>query len=197
MKPPETKAPEASSTEAKQTEPKAEPKKEEKAPAGAPETYELKAPEGFEFDAKALEEVTPILKELNIPQEGAQRLADFFAKQNKDAAEAPVKFYNDMRAEWRKEIDANPKFKDQAAVKATIGRALDQLNNPELVTKYKEAMDFTGAGDNPAFVEVWYEMAKMLTEGTHVAGKGPAPSGQTNPSAAPKSLASAMFPHLK
>lgn len=183
----------ASSTEPK----KDEGKKEEPAKSGVPEKYEFKPPEGFEVDAKAIEEITPILKDAGISQETAQKLFDFYAKQSQSAAQAPIDFFQQMRKDWRAEIAADPVLKNEQEVKQTIGRALDGLNNPELVGKFKEAMDFTGAGDNPAFVRAFYDLAKQVTEGQHVTGKGPSPHGQKSPGQGAPTIAKAMFPNLK
>ena len=46
------------------------------APKGAPETYEFKDPEGSSFDAKVIEEFASVAKELDMPQDAAQKIID-------------------------------------------------------------------------------------------------------------------------
>ena len=167
---------------------------------GAPEAYaEFKAPEGFEIDKEAIAAALPIFKELNITQEGAQKLVDFYAAQSKDAAEAPYKQWETLRNEWRDTVIKDPALGDgkgglKPEVNAVIGRAIDALD-PAVAKGFREALVLTGAGDNPAFVKAFYNLATMLGEGTLVRGGGPSPAGQTSPNA-PRSAAAAMYPNL-
>ena len=51
------------------------------APAGAPETYtEFNLPEGFELKGEILEETTALFKGLNLSQENAQKLVDYYTE---------------------------------------------------------------------------------------------------------------------
>lgn len=165
------------------------------APAGAPEKYEpFKAPEGFVITPEATEQLNGIFKEAGVSQASAQKLIDYIAPQLMEATEAPFKAYQEMREGWQKETmdQFGSKLPE---VKTTVSRALDSLNNPKLVTAFKEAMDMTGAGDNPAFINVIHELAKKVSEGTHVRGAGPSKFGQAATSR-PASAAAAVYPHL-
>lgn len=168
----------------------------DKAPAGAPETYaDFKAPEGFELDAEALKEATPLFKELNLPQDQAQKLIDFYAKTSREAAEAPMKLWQDTQKAWVDEVKADPEIGGKLdAVRTTVSKAIDSLG-PELATMFRQAMDMTGAGNNPAFVKAFYKFASQLTEGGSVRGNGPATTGQGN-QGRPPSAASALYPNL-
>jgi hypothetical protein len=57
-------------------------------------------------------------------------------------------------------------------------------------------MDITGAGNNPAFIRAFFKLAQQVTEGRHVAGRGPSTAGQSNPSAAPRTAGEALYPNL-
>lgn len=183
-----------------EAKPEADAKPEVKA---APETYEaFKAPEGYEYDAKALEEVTPIFKEARLSQESAQKLMDLYAAKSleaiKDAAEAGQKAYDEMQKSWR---DATIADKDIGGklpqVKVDIDRALNTLNDKPLVDEFKKAMDLTGAGNHPAFVKAFHKLAQAVIEGTHVAGAGPSKFGQTANGLDTKLTgARAMYPNL-
>src|SRR5882762_10933205 len=51
----------------------------EKPPAGAPEKYEdFKLPDGYKMDETASKEVTAMFKELNLSQDQAQKLVDYY-----------------------------------------------------------------------------------------------------------------------
>ena len=161
---------------------------------GAPEAYELKAPEGFELDKNTLEKATPLFKELNLSSEQAQKLVDFYAVQQKEISEAPLKAWQDTQKAWQDQVKAEygNKFPQ---VRADIGRALNALGLPaEQMSAFRQAMDLTGAGNNPAFVKVFAAMSKYVTEGTPVKGGSPAPVKA--PGAAPLSAAKAVYPNL-
>lgn len=172
---------------------------EAKPPAGAPEKYaDFKVPEGVKLDPAALAEAAPIFKELGLTQEGAQRLVDLQAKYAATAAEAATKSYWDMRADWQKQAKALPEIGTEIGagkkVNVTIAKAIDSLGDPSLAKEFKAAMDLTGAGDNPAFIRVFYHMARQLTEGAAVRGNGPVPV--TAPGAGRKSAAQEIYPTL-
>jgi hypothetical protein len=56
-------------------------------------------------------------------------------------------------------------------------------------------MDYTGAGNNPAFIRAFFKLAERLVEGSHVTGKGPVQVRQDGTSGRP-SAAAAMYPNL-
>jgi hypothetical protein len=167
------------------------------AAAGAPEKYaDFKVAEGFVLDPKVAEEVSGIFKGMNLSQENAQKLVDFYSAKTQEAQEAPFKAFADMTKAWKDEVaktygkDIEPGGKHSVSV----ARLLSQLGPTE--AGFREAMDNTGAGSHPAFVAAFIKLAEMLGEGTHVPGNQPSPLGQTNGEKAPPSLAQAMYPHL-
>lgn len=176
--------------------------KEETKPA-APEAYaDFKAPEGHTLDKATIDKATPIFKELGLSQDAAQKLVDLYAAQQIEAAKAPGATYEALRTDWRSKVNADPEIKAYAtegktgldAIKVDIGRALGTLD-PTLATEFKAAMDLTGAGDHPAFVKAFWKLSQGITEGKHVAGRGPSPQGQRDPSKAEKpTAAQAMYP---
>lgn len=168
-------------------------------PHGAPEAYaDFTAPEGVELDKETVGEAQTLFKELDLSQPAAQKLVDFFNAKIAKVAEAPFEAYRTMRKEWQDSVKADSeigggKF-DQ--VKATIGRTLDSVfqGDPAGRQAFREAMDLTGAGDNPAFVRAFYRLAQKAGEGTSVRGGGPAPTGQSDGTR--RTGASAMYPNL-
>ena len=159
-------------------------------PAGAPEKYsDFKLPDGFELQTETMTEATGVFKELGLTQVQAQKLVDFYGKTALASAEAPIKHWQDTQKAWRDEIKADPEIGGKLGdVKATIGKAYALLGDAKLVQSFRDAMDLTGAGNNPAFVKTMFKLASMLTEGGHVAGSTPKPK--------PGSAAEAMYPNL-
>lgn len=167
-----------------------------KPPAGAPEAYsDFSAPEGYEIDTSLLEEAKPLFKELGLPQAGAQRLLDLYAKASLASAEANTKLVRDQNEAWVNEVKSDPEIGGKLdLVRQTVSKALDGLE-PKLATEFRQAMDYMGAGNNPAFVKVLYHFAKQLTEGGFVKAGGPSAHGQGN-EGRPPSAAKALFPNL-
>lgn len=107
----------------------------------------------------------------------------------------------DMRADWRQQIERDPQLGGKLEqVKTTIGRMKDALvgplNSPERKA-FDDAMNLTGAGDHPAIVRAWYKAAEAFSEGQHVTGGSPSIHGQSAPGAAVQpTAAQAMYPNL-
>lgn len=164
---------------------------------GAPEKYEsFKAPDGYEFTNESLEGANTLFKELNLSQAGAQRLVDFHAAELKAALEAPQKLWEKTRAEWIEQVKSDPDIGGKLdQVKATVAQAIDGLGDSKLAAEFRQAMDYTGAGNNPAFIRAFYKLAQKVTEGRVVTGGGP--TEVKAPNAPPRTAAHALYPNLK
>lgn len=164
---------------------------------GSPEKYgEFAAPEGYEFRAETMDGAKTLFKELNLSQAGAQRLVEFHAAELKAAMEAPAKQWEETRAQWLEQVKSDPEIGGKLdQVKTTVARAIDGLGDPKLASEFRQAMDFTGAGNNPAFIRAFYKLAQKLTEGTSVPGGGP--SEVRAPGQPPRTAAQALYPYLK
>lgn len=190
-------------TEPAKTEPAKteETKTETKAPKGAPEKYEdYRVPEGYEIAGELKTEIDGLFKGMGLSQENAQKLVDFYVTQTKDAFQAPFDAYKEMTDGWRKDAMDHPDLKGKLGpgqeVNVRIGKFLSGLPDQQLAADFRALMDLTGAGNHPAFIRVIDYAARMLGEGTHVAGNGPAPGGQSAPGSRPPSAAQAIFPNL-
>lgn len=196
--PPTETKPEPSALNAKSEEPKAEDKP--KAPEGAPEKYEFVAPEGYELDKKLTDEAAKVFKELNIPQAAAQRLVDFYSKNAIDSSQAALQSFKDMRAGWVSEAkklpEIGPELGQGGKVVTAVGRMLDQIGDAKLANDFRQAMDLTGAGDHPAFIQVMYRLAQKLGEGSPITGRGPSPHGQVAPGQQRRTAAQEIYPNL-
>lgn len=170
-----------------------------KPPEGAPEAYaDFKAPDGYEIDKAAMAKALPIFKELNLSQDGAQKLVDFYSAVSKEAAEAPLNLYANMQKDWRDEASTRfgKAIEPGGAIVTEFATAIDGLLSPSLAKNFRAALDFTGVGNHPDFIEGFRVFAKALQPGTHVSGKAPSPGGQTAPGAQPKTAAQRLYPHL-
>ena len=176
-----------------------------KAPAtGVPETYTFKAPDNYTLDPTAYEAAIPVFKELGLTNDQAQKLIDIQVAREIALAKAPDKAVTDMRTDWQTKVKADPDMTKATsggktgidAVLLDIARAKNALP-ADLRAEFSEAMNITGAGDHPAVVKALWKLSQFVTEGSHVAGKGPSAEGQVKPGTSAKpDVASSMYPNL-
>lgn len=175
--------------------------------AGPPEKYgDWKVPDGYEMDPEVTKEAEPLFRELGLSQEAAQKLVDLYAKHSIKSLEEHNSRANtwwaERQQEWRDSLKRDPEigklagqngnFGPDSKIVQTVNAALNDLQNPKLVSDFKEAMDLTGAGNNPAFVKVLYALASKVTEGTSYASGGNPVNASRRPTAA-----GAMYPNLR
>ena len=174
--------------------PETPPAKTPEAPA-VPEKYDFKAPEGQTLDPAVIEKATPIFKELGLSNDAAQKLVDFYNAQAREGKQ----MVDSMRTEWKAEVAKLPELVTNPRAVEDLGRAKAVIfeNDPKGLAAFNEAMDLTGAGDNPAIVRGWLRAAARLVEGGHVSGRTPSPEGQTPPDkAVVPTAAQALYPNL-
>lgn len=175
---------------------KTPPKGEEKSAEGAPEKYaDFTLPEGYEFDADSLKAAQGLFKELNLTQAQSQKLIDMYAKHGIESTEAPYKLWADTQTEWVDKIQSD--FGSKAETMRTeINKGIDAAFPPKLASAFREALDFTGAGSNPAMFEAFHTLFKPFLEGTPVDPGRPSAEGQRKPTDTRPTAAEAIYPHL-
>lgn len=134
-------------------------------PAGAPEKYEFKAPEGREFDAKVLEQFSEVAKELNLSEADAQKVIDkiapaLAAKQTEVLEAARVQWETDAKGD--KEFGGDKLTENLAVAK----KALDKFGTPEL----RELLNTSGLGNHPEIIRAFYRAGKAISEDKFVGG---------------------------
>jgi len=172
---------------------------EESAPQGAPEKYEdFAVPEGFALDKDAATEFGALAKKGDLSQAYAQDLVNFYVKMQRQMNNAPAEFYEHKQNEWKAEINSDPEIGGSKwnGTKASIGRLFDSLGDAKLTDGFREAMDYTGAGNHPAVVKFLARVAQRLTEGGPVRGSGPSSEGMRPPGVGAPSAAQAIYPNL-
>jgi hypothetical protein len=153
----------------------------------------LTLPEGFE-KTEHFEKFSTIAKELGIPHAKAQDLIGLHAEVTKAAQEKLYADWHEQQGKWQKDVQADPEIGGQHldTVKQTVSKLLD---NPELSDpKFREALIFTGAGNNPAVIRTLFRWAKALSEGGSVAGGIPARRADGSTDTTRPSIADAMYP---
>ena len=138
---------------------------EVKAPEGAPEKYELKAPEGEEFDSAFLKTYEETARELNLTNEAAQKMID---KLSPVLQQQTVERIEAIRSEWAEASKSDKEFggaklNENLAVAKT---ALDKFGTPEL----KQLINDSGIGNHPELIRFFYRAGKAITPDDFVCG---------------------------
>lgn len=168
------------------------------APAKTPEPEASVVPEKYDFkdaDPEVIAKATPIFKELGLTQDAAQKLVDFYNAQ----ANEGKKLVDTMRADWRAQTETLPEIVTNPRAVEDLGRAKAVVfeNDPKGLAAFNEAMNLTGAGDNPDIVRGFLRFASRIVEGGHVSGRGPSAEGQSAPGKANvPTAAQSMYPNL-
>lgn len=144
---------------------------QEKKPEGAPESYEFKAPEGVTIDNTVIGAFSEVAKELNLPQDQAQKVLDKMAPV---IAARQAEQFQAARTEWAEAAKTDKEFGGDKLAEnlGTAKKALDALATPELRTLLEES----GLGNHPEVIRVFYRAGKAISEDRFVAGQ----AGKTN-----------------
>lgn len=155
--------------------PAAEPAPEPEAPVYG----EFKLPDGASVDGEQLEQATALFKEAGLPHEQAQKFIDLALSREQAAATRGVQAFVDLQTKWVSEIKADPEIGGTRfeASMASAGRAIDRLGVPGL----KEALNLTGAGNNPAIVKAFVRLGQMVSEDRFMPGRNAAPAASRSP----------------
>ena len=148
-------------------------------PEGAPEKYEFKAPEGAAaFDDSVLEQFSEVARELNLPQEAAQKVLDKMGPAIQARQAETIQAARNMWAESAKSDKefGGEKLNENLAV---AKKALDQFGSPEL----RALLNESGLGNHPEMIRVLYRAGKAISEDRFVgSGRGgkESPRGQSD-----------------
>src|SRR5262249_4660726 len=143
-------------------------------------TYsDFKLPEGATVDGEQLEAATTLFADSGLSQEQAQKFIDLAVSREKVQAEAGLRAFVDLQNKWVSEIKADPDIGGGrlGATIASATRAIDRLAIPGL----REALDLTGAGNNPAIVKAFARIGQMIAEDRFRPGNGAPPVAPRSP----------------
>ncbi len=155
---------------------------EDKKNEGSPEAYEdFKVPEGMEASKELVDEFKPILKELNLSQDKAQALIDFYTAKVLPGMQAKgLEVWNNELAQRQQAIEKDPEIGGEKlkATGETVNRVANTFLKPEETT---ELMEYSKRfGDCPAFVKLLTRVgAAMKDDGVIMAGAGGESSTKT------------------
>ena len=137
----------------------------------APEKYDFTLPEGFTADEEALAEVTPLLRELNVPMDKAQALLDLHSKEQQRIEDAKRAAQAEVIRGWGEELKKDPEIGGARLSEnlSYANRLLKAHGTPELNRLLVE----TGMDRQPDMVRFLVKAGKALSEDRFVGnGKG-------------------------
>lgn len=160
----------------------------------APEVFaldKLTLPEGFELAEEVGTSLADIINDPKLaPQERAQKLVELHASsleaQVKATQEANVNVWKEMNDKWRAETLALPEF--AANPDAAIGSVKQALLAAGAKPELFQALDLTGAGNNPHILQMLYKLTRPFVEGGVV--------GASSKKVTPASRAAVMYPTM-
>ena len=169
---------------------------DEKPAAGAPEKYEFTAPEGTELDQALLGKFEPLFRDLNLPQEGAQKLLDAYAKEVMPTIQqAQAEAHGRMIEEWGAAVKADPEMggKNYEATVKNALKVMERYGDPELKQLMgiasKDNPTGLGIGNHPALVRAFAKIGAAMGEDT--------PPPATQPGQGASDITKRMFPDFK
>lgn len=150
-----------------QVEPGQKPESDQgtKAADAAPEKYEFSPPEGFEFDNVVIDEFSTVAKELNLPQDAAQKILD---KMTPVMQARQAEHLQAARAEWAESAKADKEFGGEKLAEnlGVARKALDAFTTPEL----RNLLEESGLGNHPEVIRMFYRAGKAISEDRFVGG---------------------------
>jgi hypothetical protein len=128
-------------------------------------------PEGVELNSEKLGEFSKIASEAGVSQEVAQKFVDLYTSELKQQSEAPYRAWTDLQNQWQAEVRNDPVIgganldKNLAATKAGLNALLGEDSKA-----FYEALNITGAGNNPAIIRGLFKAAQSHAPATPVNG---------------------------
>lgn len=164
---------EATATEAEAPAEGDETKEKDTAADGAPEAYaDFVVPEGVALDTDTVGEFSTLAKDLNLPQEQAQKVVDIGVQMAQRWAEQSQAELTELQAGWRRDTEADPEIGGDALPQnlAVAKKALDAFASPA----FRAELEATKLGDHPEFIRMCVKFGKAMSEDTLVTPSGTA-----------------------
>jgi hypothetical protein len=151
---------------------------QETAPAEAPPAVawtDFTLPDGMKLDDSSMNAFKEVLGGELPPQERGQRLIDMHLKEiqrhGESMSQHQVKVWNDTQNQWKDAVKSDPELggnQFQTTIKTCISAVNRFGGNEQQRAELIQALDFTGAGNNPAIIRLIANMASRLSEGNPV-----------------------------
>ncbi len=149
------------------------------AEAAKPIEYkDFTTPDGVKLDDKLMSGFKEVAAAAKLPQAEAQKLVDMHVAQLTAVAKEPYDLWHKTQRDWQSEIKADAEIgglnfetKTQPALAEFVRVFGGDASGQKTL---RDAMSFTGAGNNPAIVKALARAGAILMEGKTIAGGKPA-----------------------
>lgn len=145
---------------------------------GAPEAYDVKAPEGMTFDKEAFDAVEPILREMDLSNDAAQKLVAAYGEKvipmlvergKAQAEQAQTDAGAALRKEWAEASKADPeiggaKFDKTIDDVATVWQQFGIKPGVGI----RQILDDSGLGNHPDMLRFLARVGKSMGEGSFI-----------------------------
>ncbi len=178
---------------------KTEEKGEEAKPSPrAPQEYsDFSPPEGMKLEGQDMSDFKAFARDQDLTQEQAQKVLEYAGPKFKAMLDAPLRAWSDLQTQWQDQVKSDPEIggtKFEQSVKEANNVFLPGETNPFVKTqgqaqKLRQALNATGAGNNPEIVRLFVKMGRYLAEPAHLTGK-PTPQNKQ------ESLLNSMYPTM-
>jgi hypothetical protein len=148
-------------------------------PAGAPEKYEaFKLADGA-LTADEVAAVEKLARDLNLPQDAAQKLAETRAADKAAFSQQMQQTLSDTRAQWVDAVKTDKEIGgDKLPEALAVAKKGLQFADPQgTVAKLLES---TGFGDHPDVIRLFHRIGKQISEDRFVPANGSAAPGATD-----------------
>lgn len=154
-------------------------------PPVAPETYDIKLPDGSRLDPSRVESIAALAKERKLSNEAAQEILTREHEAVEGFAAVQTAAYQKEQEGWATSLKTDKEIGGDNYNKSIelASRVVKQFGTPE----FSEALNRTGLGNHPELVRVFARVAKSLGEDTLVL-PGAAPA------AGPKDVRELFYP---
>lgn len=130
-----------------------------------PDSYELKAPDGYE--QAQLEQFSELAKGLGLNNEQAQKLLDQQAEQKQQFEASALDSFKELTAQWEEQAKADSEIGGEKFERSLqyADKALTQFATPE----FKQILNDSGYGNHPEMVRIFARIGQKLSEDNMVA----------------------------
>jgi hypothetical protein len=162
--------------------------------AGAPDSYEPLAfgdfQGGFELDSAITDQVAAVAKELNLPQDKANKMAGVVGEAIRNVAQATERSILNARKEWADSTRADPEIGGPKLQETLVAahKARDAFASPAL----RDLLNATGLGNHPEMIRAFAKIGAAISEDKLVTGG----SDPTARAADPEKRAQQMYPSM-
>lgn len=152
---------------------------------GPPEAYDLKVTTAGEdgaevevpIDTELLAEATPVLKEIGLTNDQANKLAPLVVKVQERVLKAQADDFTALKAGWAKQVQDDPEIggKNWAETEALAAKALDTFGAPSVkdadgneTNEFRALLNETGLGNHPVLVRMFRQIGEKVGEDSDI-----------------------------